>query len=521
MIKIFTAAQMREIDRKTIEDYAVPGVVLMENAGIAVVEAIKVRFPGLSKVRVNIFAGKGNNGGDGAVIARHLLNLGSEPTLFLAAAKEEIEGDARTNLDAFINMGGRVKEFTSEKHIRNFKLKFMHTSVVVDALLGTGAKSAPRGFYAQIIEVMNSQGKLKVAVDIPSGVMADSGATPGVYFKADLTVTLGAPKIGLLTQPGCEAAGKLLVADISIPKKAFDSSPHVAYLLEKGDVLKTLPKRSDDSHKGSFGHLSIAAGSVGMGGAAYLAGAAALRIGVGLVSAALPKSIAPAFETALPEMMTFPLPDTDSGAIAAEGTDKYLDFSRGKSAILLGPGLSTDDSTKTFVARVVTESEQPMVIDADGLNCIGEKFSLIKERKAPTIVTPHPGEMARLTGQTSADIQKDRIGAAISYANKSGAIVVLKGAGTVIATPEGEVYINPTGNNGLATAGAGDVLAGIIAGLLAQGVTPIAAAFAGVYIHGALADEYRDQGSDPRSLIAGDLLDLMPSYLARTVRDVS
>lgn len=512
MIKAFSAAQMREMDRRTIGEIGVPGVVLMENAGRAVVRAIREKIPDLKKVRVNIFAGKGNNGGDGFVVARHLLNLGAEPTVFLVAEKGEIKGDAKVNMDAYVNSGGRLKEFTSRKHIQNFKLKFFHTTVVVDALLGTGMKSAPRGFYNEALDVMNSQGRLKVAVDIPSGLSADSGVIAGNHFRADVTVTLGAPKVGLYMSPAREAVGELVIADISIPRSVIGESPCAAYIPERGDVASRLPKRAGGAHKGSFGHLVIASGSQGMGGAAALAGGGALRSGAGLVTAAVPEGIAGAFETGVREMMTLPLPQTDEGTIAADALDAFMELTKDKTAALIGPGLRTNPSTREFVKRAAAELSIPLVLDADGLNNIGEDFEVIKNRKAPTIVTPHPGEMSRLTGMSVADIQAGRICAASDYAEKIGAVVVLKGAGTVIAVPGGGVYINPTGNHGLASGGTGDVLSGMIGGFLAQGASPEDAAIIGVYIHGLLADVCAET-KDPASLIAGDLPELMPGVL--------
>ena len=515
MKKVVTTAQMREMDRQAIEERGIPGVVLMENAGAAIVDVICDRFESISDLRVNIFAGKGNNGGDGFVVARLLSNLGALPTVFLVAEKSEIKGDARINLTAFEKMGGRIKEFTSTKHLKNFKLKFMHTTVVVDALFGTGASSAPRGFFVDVIETMNNQGRLKVAVDIPSGVMADSGQTPGVFFKANITVTFGAPKIGLLTYPGKSATGKLVIADISIPSEIYESVPSKTFYLEDSDVVKLLPHRSNSSHKGSFGHLAITGGSVGMGGAVALSSKAALRVGTGLVSIALPHSLSPPFEVGLPEVMTSPLPETESGAISEEAVGAFESFIEDKNAILIGPGMRTAPSTIAFVSAILKMSDLPMVIDADALNGIGANVELIQNRKAPTVITPHPGEMSRLTDITVSDIQNDRLNIAKNYAEKSGAVVVLKGAATIIATPEGEAYINGTGNHGLATAGTGDVLAGMISGFLAQGVEASDAAILGVYLHGAAGDEFCRSGADPRALIASDLIDLLPSLLGK------
>ncbi len=503
---------MREMDRRTIDEFGISGVTLMENAGRIVTEVIQSKIPDLKKIRVNIFAGKGNNGGDGFVVARHLYNLGSEPTVFLVAEKEDVKGDAKANMDTFIRMGGRVKEFTTQKHIHNFKLKFFHTTVVVDALLGTGISSAPRGFYNDVLKVMNGQGKLKVAVDIPSGLTADSGVIPGSHFNADITVTFGSPKVGLVTSPARNAVGELVIADISIPPVVVDESPSAASLLEGGDIAQRLPKRSADAHKGAFGHLALACGSPGMGGAVAFAGMGALRMGAGLVTAAVPESIALAFEVGTPEMMTVPLCTTDSGAISSDAADSFLKFAKDKTGAIIGPGLRQDPSTKSFTRRVIQELEIPLVIDADGLNHVGHDSDMIKNRNAPTIVTPHPGEMGRLTGKTVGEVQEDRIGCAAEYSKKTGAVVVLKGAGTIIAGQEGEVFVCTTGNHGLAAGGTGDVLSGMIAGLLVQGAAPLEAAIASVFIHGRAADIFAEN-NDPRSLVATDLLNLLPVTL--------
>ncbi len=512
MIKVVNAAQMREMDRKAINETGIPGSTLMENAGRAVVDIILNRFDNLKRLRVNIFAGKGNNGGDGFVVARLLKNLGAEPAVFLVAEKKEVKGDAKLNMDVFIAMGGRVKEFVTTKHIHNFKLKFFHTSVVVDALLGTGTDSAPRDFYNDVIEVMNSQGKLKIAVDVPSGLSADSGVVPGSHFRADVTVTFGSPKVGLVTPPARNAVGELVVADISIPASVVAESSCEAYLLEHADITRALPKRPEDAHKGVFGHLLTACGSKGMGGAAALSSMGALRVGTGLVTASVPAGVSSAFEVGVREVMTISLKQTESGAISGESSDRFLQAAENKTAVLIGPGLGQEPSTKSFVHRVAQEFNGPLVIDADGLNLIGRDSGIVAKRSAPTILTPHPGEMARLLGVSSADVQNDRLNCAKNYARDTGAVVVLKSAGTVIATPEGEAYINPTGNHGLASGGTGDVLAGMIAGFVAQGATAVNSAIAGVYIHGHLANVYA-KTCDPRSLIAGDLLDLLPAVL--------
>lgn len=515
MLKAVTAEQMRRMDRRAIEEMGIPGLVLMENAGLAVVHAIREKIPEFRHARVNVFCGKGNNGGDGFVVARHLMNMGADVTAFLVGTKEEVKGDAKLNMDAYISMGGKLKEFTIERHIKNFKLKFAHTTVTVDALLGTGAVSAPKGFYGRVIEVMNGQGKLKVAVDIPSGLLSDSGAVPGICFKADVTVTFGAPKVGMLIHPARSYAGELVVADISIPSKILNESPCAAYVPEARDIRSMLPKRPADGHKGVFGHLLLACGSTGMGGAGALAALSALRSGTGLVTVAAPSGLMPSYETGVMEAIGLALQQTDGGGIDESAIDRFMTAVDGKTAVLIGPGLGQAPSTGRFVRRVVAELEKPLLIDADGLNLIKDDPGLLKHRKAPTIITPHPGEMARLTGKTSTQIQSDRLNEALSLAHETGAIVVLKGAGTITASPDGRAFINPTGNHGLASGGTGDVLAGLIGGLLAQGASPENAAIAGVYIHGLAADIYSQKHGDPRSLIASDIVAALPDVIGR------
>ncbi len=513
MRKVVTAAQMREMDRKTIEEVGIPGVVLMENAGAALVDAIRGKTGYLEGLRVNIFAGKGNNGGDGFVVGRLLQNGGAHAVVYLVADFDDLKGDAKINAHAFRAMGGKIKELTSEKRIRNFKLKFMHTQVVVDALMGTGATSAPKGFFTDVIEIMNSRGSLKVAVDAPTGVLSDGGTIPGAYFKADLTVTFGAAKVGLVTYPARSAVGELVTADISIPKVVYDDSPCAAFLLEDKDISPLLPSRVADSHKGTFGHLLVIGGSPGMGGSVALACAGAMRIGAGLVTAAVPDGMVSVYETGFREMMSIALNATAHGSIADSGFARLDEFSKGKNAILLGPGLSLNASTKEFVKKAVSRINLPMVIDADALTLIGEDIEFLRDRKAPTVITPHPGEMGALTGQTSASVQENRLECAKEYAAKSGAVVVLKGAGTVTADPSRRAVINTTGNHGLASGGSGDALSGMIGGLIAQGGDPFDSAIAAVYIHGKTADDYAETEADPRGFTASDLVEMIPKTL--------
>jgi NAD(P)H-hydrate epimerase len=403
---------------------------------------------------------------------------------------------------------------TEDRQLKNFKLKFMHTRVVVDALLGSGVTGAPRGFYADIIDVMNRQGTLTVAIDIPTGVNADTGAIEGAHVKADITVTFGVKKVGLTTYPGKAVCGEIVVAEISIPPVVLDQSPCVAYEPTPADIVKMLPARLENGHKGTFGHSVIIGGSTGMGGAVLMAALGSLRIGGGLVSAAVPVPLTSSFEAGALEVMAYPLPFNDFGTITAPAAESALAFAVDKEVIAIGPGLRVNDDTKAFVRTIIEKFNKPIIIDADGLNGLDdEAASLIATRTAPTVVTPHPGELSRMTGASVETIERDRIGAAKHFAAASGAVVVLKGAATVIATPTGEAFINPTGNHGLATGGTGDILTGMIAGLIAQGASATDAAIAAVYIHGAAADQYVAEGNDPRTLLATDLLSIIPFLL--------
>ncbi|VAX25204.1 NAD(P)H-hydrate epimerase / ADP-dependent (S)-NAD(P)H-hydrate dehydratase, partial [hydrothermal vent metagenome] len=339
MKKLTNTAEMREIDRVTVEEIGIPETILMEHAGLAIVDAIRSRYPDLTNLKVSVFAGKGNNGGDGSVAARLLRNLGANPTLFLLAKRDELKGDARLNADIFVSIGGALKEITQPRHLGNFKLKFMHSTVVVDALLGTGLKSEPQGLYGDIVDLMNKYGEYKVAVDIPTGINADNGSIFGKHFVADVTACLGARKLGLCMSPAREAAGSVRFYDISIPGQVVDDSPCATWLIEDDDIRGLMPGRPADGHKGVFGHLALACGSSGMGGAAALAGMGALRIGAGLVTACLPQGLAQAFEVGCKEVMTVSLDSTEAGSIAATSADRFIEFARDKTAILIGPGL--------------------------------------------------------------------------------------------------------------------------------------------------------------------------------------
>jgi len=512
MIPLVTAEQMREIDRHLIEELGVPGIALMETAGVAAAQVVRKELERRGGRRVCILAGRGNNGGDGFVMARHLANVATVE-VFLLGPKDRLHGEARTNLGICERLGLVVTEVLDEAALGTVKASLERADVVVDALLGTGLQSAPREPIASAIRLVNAEGKPVVAVDVPSGLESDTGRVhENCCVRAMHTVTFGAAKIGLMVYPGLSYAGDVTIADLGVPTALLNAPEINVGLTTAADVQAIWPRRAPDAHKGSCGHALIFAGSLGMTGAAMLSARAALRVGAGLVTVAGPQSLNPILETALPEILTVPLPETDRASIAATALPHVASLLEWATAVAVGPGLSQHSQTGEFVQGLIATCSRPLVVDADGLNLLaaGERPCFGADR--PTILTPHPGEMARLLKRSVREVQADRLAAAREAAATFQALVVLKGARTVIAAPEGRVAINPTGNPGLASGGTGDVLTGIIVGLLAQGVAPWGAAVAGTYLHGLAADLAVDQGCEA-ALIAGDVVDQLPAAI--------
>lgn len=508
-MRVVTAAEMREMDRTAIEDYGIPGVVLMENAGRHVVQTV-VRVLGDVRGRVAaVIAGKGNNGGDGFVVARHLKNMGAEVLVFLLAGIEDIKGDARVNLDVWLKMGGQVVNPLQENIDLPGELERVH--VIIDALYGTGFKGEIRENVVPLVEAVNAASAPVVAVDIPSGLEADTGYAGGPCIKADHTVTFALPKIGLVTGYGPEFTGRLHVADISIPREVLEGGQ--VELITGSRVKDILPRRSAAAHKGNFGHALVVGGSPGMSGAVCLAALACARSGAGLVTAAVPRGLHPVVEIKLTEIMSMPLPETVDGFLSARAGEVISDLSADKSVLAIGPGLGTAGETVQLTVEVLRECSVPCVIDADGINAIARSGFRLRDMTCGAVITPHPGEMARLAGCTTAEVQSDRLGVARRVAEESGAVVVLKGAGTIVVVPGGKAYINTTGNPGMASGGSGDVLTGIIAGLAAQGVPLEDAAVAGVYLHGLAGDRAAAEKSRA-GLLAGDIIEALPGVLS-------
>ena len=507
-MKILTAAQMREVDQRTAE-LGIPSIVLMENAGHRVVEFLERQYVPLAEHRVVIFCGKGNNGGDGLVVARQLFTRIRPRSLYvvLAGDPDEMRGDAAENIRMLEAVGCPVGlEVTPEMRA---------ATIVIDALLGTGIHGAASGRAAELIRTINQgfPAAEVVAVDLPSGLDSDSGTVSGDAVRAHHTVTFTAPKVCQVLSPACELAGKLHIAPIGSPPVLYEGDPSISLGLSEPSLFAHLFRaRIRDSNKGLYGHVLVMAGGRGKTGAAAMAGLGALRAGAGLVTVASAASAISAIASHAPELMTEPLAETDNGAISTRSIEEGAlgRILEGKTVVAMGPGMGRDKETVEFIRRAAAELEVPMVIDADGLNALAGQDL---HAKAPRILTPHPGEMSRLTGTSVAAIQQDRIGCARAFAEERGVHLVLKGNRSVTAAPDGRIWINPTGSPAMATGGTGDVLTGLIAGLLAQFPDQLEPALlAAVWLHGR-AGELGAEEIGEKPLIATDLFEFLPEAM--------
>jgi len=499
---------MRQLDRLASEIYGLPGVVLMENAGAQVARILWQEYPDLQARRVAVLCGRGNNGGDGFVIARYLHNGGVSVDVFILGEPDDIRGDARAHLTMLQRAGVVPESVRTLESAQAVGARLVAYDVLIDALLGTGLRDEVSGVFQCVINAMNAADRPIVAVDIPSGLSADSGTLLGEHVRAELTVTMALPKRGLLLYPAADSVGRLVVVDIGFPAALREHVMIHCHALEGHAIAAQLQSRRADSHKGTYGHVLLVAGSIGKTGAGALASMAALRTGAGLVSLALPHSLNAAMEAKLTEVMTIPLPEAEPGVLGGEAIPRIIEALEGKSALILGPGLGTHPETVRCIHELLRQVHIPTVVDADGLNALPLDPEGIGSIQTPLVLTPHPGELARLRRTTTAAIQVDRLAAAQETANLWQAVVVLKGAHTVIAEPEGALYVNLSGNPGMATAGSGDVLSGMIGALLGQGYLPSWAARVAVHAHG-VAGDLAATAVGERSLIAGDLVETL------------
>ena len=503
-MRVLNTGQMREADRRTIEDIGIPSIVLMENAGRQAVAAMEAAFETLGASRVAVLCGRGSNGGDGFVIARTLAQRGVDATVFLLGSVAEIKGDARINLEVLGRLGITVVEITSAQEWELHFTEISECDVVVDAILGTGFRGRLTGLLETVVADVNELGAPIVAIDLPTGMSADSPELTGEAVEATMTVTLAAPKIPLVFPPADARAGDLVIADIGIPLPLIDEleGPHLE-LLTRDRMRGILPARAAESHKGDFGRVLIVAGSFGKTGAAHLAALGALRSGAGLVTIATPRSCVPILASMAPEYMTVPLEETPSGTVDFSALDRVLELPA--DVIAVGPGLGQEPSTAAFVHGLLERAGVPIVLDADAINAFtGEPERLAGRDGLEVIITPHPGEMARLLGTGIDAVQADRLGQARAFAAAHRLHVVLKGHRTIVAGPDGRSFVNLTGNAGMATGGTGDLLTGMIAAWVAQLLDAEAACKLSVYLHGTAGDlAERDEGQ--AALMASDI----------------
>jgi NAD(P)H-hydrate epimerase len=508
---------MQEMDRLTIQELGIPGVVLMENAARGATRMFLDHFSPSENSHVVVLCGRGNNGGDGYVMARYLSRAGLSVTVIVLSELDKISGDASVNLEVIRHMDLEILEVSRSEGWPEGRQVVRACDFIIDGIFGTGLNSPVKGFYEQVIKDVNSSGKPVMAVDIPSGLNADSGQIMGVAIEADLTVTFGFPKLGQLVFPGADLVGRLTRIDIGIPDTIADRVPATCLMTEPDDFSHLFDVEKQDIHKGNRGHLLVLAGSTGKTGAAALTALGALRAGAGLVTLGTPKSLNPILENKLTEAMTVPLPETPDGSISFEAQGEINKLMAGKTALALGPGLSTHADTAKMVRDLVAGCQLPMVIDADGINALSGHLDVLANCRDRVILTPHPGEMSRLTGLKSSEIQKNRISTAIQFVKENGCYLILKGARTLIAEPNGEIHVNPTGNPALSSGGTGDVLTGLIGGLLARGWPMEKAAIAGVYLHGIAADLLAEVVGQT-GILAGELLDVLPELTASLSR---
>lgn len=511
-MKLATAKQMKEIDRHAIEELGIPGIVLMENAGAGCARTLMETFETEAVDGVVVLCGMGNNGGDGFVVARHLWNNGFPVEVYLLGKSEKVRGDARLHFDILERMGVPVTEVVNDDDTEMLEAELGTTGVIVDALFGTGLDRDVTGRAERAIRAVNDSPAKVVAVDIPSGLDGDTGRVLGLSVFADLTCTFGLGKIGLVTHPGYLHCGEVVVLDISLPGYAAEEFGVATSVLEPEDFMHLFAPRPDDSHKGDFGHALVVGGSPGMTGAPSMSAMAVLRSGAGLATLAVPREMHLAVEAKVVEVMSIPLTSGAGGVLGEKAAEEVLAALAGKNVLAIGPGMGQSADATRFIAKLLPKLDVPVIIDADGLNNVAADPNLLKTCPREVIITPHPGEMARLMGTDVKAVMIDRVGAARKFAARYGVTVVLKGARTVVAAPDGRVWINTTGNPGMATAGAGDVLTGVIAGMIAQFGVVREGLLAGVFLHGLAGDLAQDLVGE-RGLVAGDILNQLPAAI--------
>jgi NAD(P)H-hydrate epimerase len=501
--------EMVILDRITIEELGIPQEVLMENAGRTVYSILKqtLDLP-LEDASITVVAGPGNNGGDGIVVARYLLENTRNLSVYLLGKKSSLKGSAQLNLQIFERMGGEVKEISSLNEEVEYSI--LNSDAIVDAIFGTGFKGKPEGVYKDIIHLINLSGAFVISVDIPSGINGATGESSGIAVLADVTVTMAFPKLGHFLYPGKMHTGELVIANIGIPE--YLAKERIKRQTVEEEELRTyFPLRFGPEHKGDVGRVLIFAGSIGFSGAATLASLATLRVGAGLTYLAIPKPLNPILEIKATEVITIPV-DEEEGVITRRAVEEVLKSDLSFDCVAMGPGLTRKRQVKEAVEEMLKEFKGPVVLDADAVVVLKDNLDILKGREIPPILTPHPGELGKLLEISATEVNRNRVELSQKFAEENGVILVLKGAPTVIASPDGYIWINTTGNPGLASGGTGDVLTGMIAGFLAQSREPLRSSLLGVYLHG-LAGDFAAADLSMHSLMAGDLLDYIPDAI--------
>ncbi len=502
-MKLAINTEMKRIDEMALNDYEIQSAVLMENAG----STIAVDILALENINnVTVVCGTGNNGGDGFVAARHLHNKGIFIKVFIIGNMKEITGDALINLNVLRKMEIPIENIKELNNLMRLEKATKASDLTVDAVFGTGFNRPLEILHTSVFDIINENSAYILSVDMPSGVNGDTGAVDDHGIKAHKTVTFTTPKCGNILYPGSENNGTLEVRDIGIPTKIIDSMKIKRNIITEKSVMEFFPWRRGFSHKGDYGRVNLIAGSTGLTGAAILTCKSALRSGIGLLKLYIPESLAMLITHSVPEAITIPLQEVRKGVIGITHFDKILEESQAADVVAIGPGCGNTAETSELVRRIIQELEKPVVVDADGLNAIARNVDILLDKKSSIVMTPHPGEMSRLIGITTEEINEKPVEIASTYAQKWDVVLVLKGARTVVAAPNGDVFVNVTGNSGMATAGSGDVLTGIIAGFIAQGLSPLDASRLGVYVHGRSGDSSANYKGE-YGLLAGDIVE--------------
>jgi hydroxyethylthiazole kinase-like uncharacterized protein yjeF len=512
-MKICSGEEMRLIDEATINKVGIPGIILMENAVFAVVNEIRKDIKPTVNTRVTVFCGQGNNGGDGFGIARHLSNMALNVTVVFIGNYNNLRNDAKINYEMLQNLRIPIKTINPDSAIDDeIAYLIQRSDIVVDAIFGTGLSKKIEGLFKDLIDLINFYGKYIISVDIPSGIDSKTGAILGNAVKADKTVTLALPKSGLYLYPGTDYVGELIIADIGIPRRIIEEADLKMNVLTDEEVKSLIPIRFTRSNKGTYGRVQVIAGSKGMTGAAALTCLGAYKVGTGVVSLGVPASINNILEGKLTEVITIPLPD-DEGRLCRESFYTIKPYLEKAMVIAIGPGLGQNSEIVELMDLIIKNSKVPVLIDADGINAIARNIEMLKNVKVPLVLTPHPGEMGRLIGKTTEEILEKPVEIVRDFCHEWNVILVLKDAKTIIGHPNGEIYINTTGNSGMSVAGSGDVLTGIISGLIAQNMDPYKAAVLGVFLHGKAGDlAAKELGY--HGMLAGDIC----SYTSEAIK---